>query len=193
MNENFYILIVDDSKAIVHYLLDILDDKQHNLLFTYSKEDAKNIINQNDIDIMVCDLMLPELADGIETVRYFKDRNPNSKVLGISAHPNVDNIVNVVKAGADEFVPKTSTKDQILKKIDLLKAQYAQMNGHKLNPEQLESDDQLIGESQVMRDIHERVKIIARNEVETCLILGESGTRKRPAGAHHSSVKSPKR
>ncbi len=178
MAEIFNILIVDDSKSIVHYLLDILSTKDHNLLYTFSKEEAKKIITQNEVDILICDLMLPALEDGLQTVKFFKKMYPHSKVLGISANSSLDNVVAVIKEGADDFVAKNSTKDQIIKKIESLKSLVGKMNGKIPDGASSWGDDIIVGKSASMLEVMNRMKIVAQSEVETCLIVGESGTGK---------------
>ncbi len=175
---NYTLLIVDDSKTIVHYLIDILNNREHNLLYTYSKDEALKIIRQNDIDILVCDLMLPSKEDGLEIIRFFKQQQPNSKVLGISAYTKIENIVSIIKTGADDFIPKTATKDQIIKKIEELKNNLLKKNSFTPVERVYSGEDVLIGQSAAIRDILEKIEIIAKNEVETCLIVGESGTGK---------------
>ncbi len=178
MSRFYNILIVDDSKTIVHYLLDILNDKEHNLLYTFSKEEAKKIIGQNEIDILICDLMLPDVNDGLETVRFFKQIYPDSKVLGISSHSNVDNVVTMIKEGADDFVPKTSTKDQIIRKIESLKSIVVRSNGKADENGAGSSEEIIVSGGSDMQVILDRMQIVAENQVETCLISGESGTGK---------------
>ncbi len=177
--EKYYtLLIVDDSKTIVHYLIDILNNREHNLLYTYSKDEALKIIRQNEIDILICDLMLPTKEDGLEIIRFFKQQQPGSKVLGISAHTKIENIVSIIKTGADDFIPKTATKDQIIKKIEELKSNLIKKNSFVPTERIYAGEDVLIGQSAAIRNIQEKIEIIARNEVETCLIVGESGTGK---------------
>jgi len=173
----FTILIVDDSKAIVHYLVDILNRREHNLLYTYSAEEAKKIITQNEIDILICDLMLPTREDGLSLIRFFKQNQPESKVLGISAHTQIDNVVDIIRSGADDFIPKTANKEQIIKKINKLKELLKPILQETSSFPEGE-EDAIIGRSKPIKNILNQIKIIAENEVETVLIEGESGTGK---------------
>ncbi|MFZ0391461.1 MAG: sigma-54 dependent transcriptional regulator, partial [Calditrichia bacterium] len=196
MNDSYKILIVDDSEAIIRYLKEILKEGQDELYSARGKVDAKKIISQEDIDIMICDLMMPGMEDGLETMRFLKENQPDARVLGLSAHSSISNVVAVIKEGADDFVPKTSTRDQILQKIQELKQQVGNGNGNghrngghngngnsngngngngngKGQPEML-----LIGQSAAIEEVREKIRVVAENEVETCLITGESGTGK---------------
>lgn len=178
MGKSYTLLIVDDSKTIVHYLIDILNHKEHNLLYTYSKSEAKKIMQKNDIDILICDLFLPERKDGLETIHFFKEHFPKSQVLAISDFPELENVIAMIKEGADDFISKTATKTQIIQKIEELKRNLisGQNNvaDHWISGEQ----DLLVGKSKAIEEIRRMIKRIAENEVETTLIEGESGTGK---------------
>ncbi|RMH78305.1 MAG: sigma-54-dependent Fis family transcriptional regulator [Calditrichaeota bacterium] len=178
MNDGFTLLIVDDSRAIVRYLIDILDNQEHQILYTYSKTGAKKVIQQNGIDILICDLKLPEIEDGAEIVRFFKQVHPRSKVLGISADTQIDNIVTIMRAGADDFLPKTCTQDQFITRIERLKSELGERRSVDGEELPLPGAEPLIGRSPAMREILEKIRTIAAHEVPTCLISGESGTGK---------------
>ena len=178
MKASYTILIVDDSRAIVHYLIDILNKKTHNLLFTYSEEEAKKIIQQNEIDLLICDLMLPSRENGLATIRFFRQNNINSKVLVISAYPDLENVVSAMKAGADDFIPKTSVKEQIIKKIENLKSALINKNDNFVEEKSRHKEDVIIGKSSAIREALKKTRIIAQNEIDAILITGESGTGK---------------
>ncbi|GAB4328211.1 MAG: sigma-54 dependent transcriptional regulator [Calditrichia bacterium] len=177
MSRIINILIVDDSKAIVRYLLDILNNQNHNLLYTFSREEAEKIISHNAIDLMICDLMLPEMEDGLQTIRYFKEKNSRGKVLGISAHSELNNVIKMMQAGADDFLPKTTPREQIIAKLEELKRGIPEYDESRI----IDLDDEgqfILGKSEIMQEIFEQIKVVAENDVESCLIVGESGTGK---------------
>ena len=73
------VLIVDDSKTIVKYLQELLNQREHNLFYCFTKKDALKIIESNDIDLLICDIFLPEKPDGLQIKNSQKQVNNMSK------------------------------------------------------------------------------------------------------------------
>ena len=177
MSDRFTILIVDDSKAIVRYFTEILDSTTYKVHYTYSKTDAERIIKSNEIHLLICDLKLPDRRDGLATIEFFKQVRPESKVLGISSDATVENAVDIMKVGADDFLPKTSTREQYLLKIESLRQKIEHLVASNTRAKQ-PLFGPIIGESAAIQAVLNKLKIIAENEVESVLISGESGTGK---------------
>lgn len=178
ITESITILIADESKTIVQYLMEILNNSNDNILYTHSPPEAKKIIQQNDIDILVCDSMLPDQEGSLEIVRFFKQVYPQSKVLGISVDSSINNIISMIKSGGDDFWQKTSTKHQFMEKINRLKSSLNHRNKNHREVPAGTIKDAIIGENPAIKEIRKKIEIVARNQLETCLIGGESGTGK---------------
>lgn len=71
-----------------------------------SVHEAKQQLKQNqDLDLVLLDLMLPD-GNGIEVVRFLKQRGSDIKVLVISADNNQETILQLVELGIDGFISK---------------------------------------------------------------------------------------
>ncbi|GAB4376516.1 MAG: sigma-54 dependent transcriptional regulator [Calditrichia bacterium] len=181
-NDTYTVLVVDDSKSIVKFLLELLNHKQHNLLYCFNKTEAFKIIDSNEIDILICDLFVPEKTDGKEIVSYFKEKNPDSKVLTISAFFNADNVIECFRAGADDVLPKTFTKEELQVRLTVLKNSI----GHKLvkngrieKESPLKEPEKLfIGNSPKIKQILKHVRKIVQYDADVVLLEGESGVGK---------------
>ena len=83
-NTKYNILIVDDEKKICNILSEILEDEGYAISLSFNGTDAQKIIKNNNIDLVLLDLKLPDI-DGITLLRRFKNSlNFSSSVFNIS-------------------------------------------------------------------------------------------------------------
>ena len=74
--------------------------------------DALNKIRELEPDIVLLDLNMPDLS-GLETLPLIKNRNPNTKVLILTAHTEIKYIEEVKEKGADGFLVKNISLDEL--------------------------------------------------------------------------------
>lgn len=78
--------------------------------------EAVQIVERLRPDVLVTDLMLPEL-NGLEVTRMARQRSPNTKVAVLSMHDNEAYVVEALQAGASAYVLKKSTADELVHAI----------------------------------------------------------------------------
>jgi len=182
----YRLLIVDDEitmlKGITFYLQ---ENKDYELLTASDKRTAIQLLETNEIDLVVSDLMMPKVQDGLEVIKSAKKQWYQPSILAMTAFETVENAVNTMKAGADDFVSKGFGIDELMLRIDNLLTKKMQM--HQLAVENLilketiqhhYSGFQIIGKSVQMEDLMNKVRKVAADAKATCLIEGESGTGK---------------
>jgi two-component system cell cycle response regulator len=101
------ILVVDDLEPNVKLLEAKLLSEYYTVLTAYSGKQALEILNNNKIDVVLLDVMMPEM-DGYETCRRIK-ANPSTThvpVVMVTALSEVEDKVKGLEAGADEFLTK---------------------------------------------------------------------------------------
>jgi len=76
------ILVVDDDTAILNVISDALACK-YDVHTAESVEDAENIINEHDIDLLIADLVMPD-KNGIDMIMQFRKAYPNMQIMAIS-------------------------------------------------------------------------------------------------------------
>ena len=76
------VLVVDDDSAILKLVADALGD-QYQVYTASSVDEADVISNENSIDLLVADLVMPE-KNGIDMIMAFKKAHPAMKILAIS-------------------------------------------------------------------------------------------------------------
>lgn len=104
--ENVNLLLIEDNEDILYALKNILQ-KRYNILTATNGSIALNIIKDNDIDIIVSDVMMPEM-DGLEFCRKIKSdiNTSHIPVLLLTAKNSVEDRIECYDAGADGYISK---------------------------------------------------------------------------------------
>ncbi|NEQ32690.1 MAG: response regulator [Leptolyngbya sp. SIO4C5] len=129
------LLVADDEKNIRLTVAQSLD-AQYEVKTAVSGQDALDQLAKDTFDLMLLDIRMPGM-DGVEVLKQLKDRQPDLKVIVISAHGTVDSAVEVMKLGAVDFLQKPFTPQEIR---DLV----AQVLGRSLQPQDTSSYDDLM-------------------------------------------------
>ena len=101
------ILIVDDLDANIKLLEAKLLSEYYTVLTTTSGLQALKILEQNKVDIVLLDVMMPEM-DGFETCKKIKSNSKTTHipVVMVTALSDIEDRVKGLEAGADEFLTK---------------------------------------------------------------------------------------
>ena len=110
--EKTYILVVDDSPNILELIRRNLSSKGYIVYAVSGVMDAIKILESTVVHLVITDLFMPNI-NGIELVRHVKENYKNTDVLVITGHPTIENAVESVKLGADEFLVKTFTDQEL--------------------------------------------------------------------------------
>jgi len=180
------ILIVDDELSMLRGIEFYLQENtNYHILTASDRERALDILETNEIDLVVTDLMLPDIKDGLHIMETAKKQWYLPTVLAMTAFESVENAVNAMKAGADDFVSKGFGLDELSLRIENLlkkKKQVDQLSiENRILRETIQrqfSDFKIIGQSPKMLDLMKKVQKVAADARSTCLIEGESGTGK---------------
>src|SRR6202451_1800254 len=129
--------------------------------------------------IIWSDLALPGQS-GIDLLPQFKERQPDLPIIMITAYGAVDNVVEAIRAGADNFVQKPWDNEKLL--ADIRSAVARRRAGEeklqlKRTLKQRYNFANIVGKSESMLRIFDLVAQVAPSR-STVLIQGESGTGK---------------
>jgi DNA-binding NtrC family response regulator len=146
-------------------------------------------IEENFYDLVLLDLALPG-KNGLEILPLIRERHPSLPVIMITAYGKVDNVVDAIRSGAQNFVQKPWDNEKLLADIRSAIGRYhaEEENVHlRRAMKQRYSFSNIIGKSEVMLRIFDLVAQVAPSR-STVLIQGESGTGKELiAKALHSN------
>jgi two-component system NtrC family response regulator len=165
------ILVVDDEESIRRSLEDILREEGYRVSSVATLEEARRRISEEFFSVVLLDVWMPD-GDGIEFMERIKELSPDSVVVVITGHGNVDMAVRAIKKGAYDFIEKPFSIDRIL-----ITVKHAVREATVRRSADVEEEVDLIGESKPMKEIKEIIPRIAKSKAPV-LIIGESGTGK---------------
>lgn len=111
MEEKSVILVVDDEAKINEALSAYFQSKQHTVYTAETGYDALNLFHRNRIDIIVLDLMLPDIS-GEEICTEIR-KTSSVPIIMLTAKAQEENILRGLNAGADDYVTKPFSIKQL--------------------------------------------------------------------------------
>jgi DNA-binding NtrC family response regulator len=179
----FSILIADDDSFIRDDLIDLLRDTGHRLRATSSAEETWESLVQDPPDLVLLDLKFPDLQD-LSLLKRIRAHLPECEIIVVSSQTeNVSQIVNAIKLGAFDFVPKPFTGEELRNRVEkALSLKRLRHANRQLLAEAAERGgvDRMIGHSEAMQTVRNTLRRLA--DVDGCVLLrGESGTGKELA------------
>ena len=188
------ILVVDDALSTLEVLERNLRTEHYQVFTASSVPEAIRILEAAPVDLVITDFKMPEVS-GIDLVRHVRENLKETEVIMITGYPSIDGAVTAVKAGAQEFLSKPFTDEELLgavrRTLDRLQARKTvQGPSEEVGP----SSYGLLGVSEAMQGVFRSIaKVISSSA--TVLISGESGTGKelvaRAIHYHSSRASSP--
>ncbi len=173
------ILIIDDEAGIRETLETLLELEGYAVEMAIDGEAGLARIEQRAYDLVLLDLALPG-RNGIEILKLIRERAPELPVIMLTAYGTVENVVDAIRAGAQNFVQKPWDNEKLLADI---RAAIARSRAEEENVQlkralkQRYSFPNIIGKSEIMLRIFDTVAQVAPSR-STVLIQGESGTGK---------------
>lgn len=173
------IVIIEDEKIKRITLRDALIKEGYEVADFESPIFALNYIEQNEVDVVVTDIRLPDM-DGLEVLRIIKKINQDIAVIMITAYATIENAVEAMKQGAYDYITKPFSSERlimILKKIENYKKLEQENIELKKRLEEKYSFANIVGKSKKMQNVYSQIEVVAQSDA-TVLIIGESGTGK---------------
>lgn len=106
------ILIVEDNVDIHNLIKEVLEKEYYRVLSSYTGIEAIKTIEKEKIDLILLDLMLPEI-NGEEIVKKVK----NIPIIVISAKISPEDKVNVLLNGANDYITKPFNVEELLARV----------------------------------------------------------------------------
>ncbi len=100
------ILIIDDDPEYRGFLKEILQEADFDeIAEAGSGDEALQTLNDARFEVILLDLIMPGM-DGMETLREIRRNDERSKIVMITAFASVENAVDAIKAGANDYIAK---------------------------------------------------------------------------------------
>ncbi len=187
------IVIVEDeneSRKVMALALrkkgyDVEDFDNGNQALSYIKD------HLNEIDLVITDLRMPG-TDGLTVLKQTKEANSDINVLLVTGFGSVENAVEAMKLGADDYLTKPidlfefrARVSKLIKNVSLNR----ELDELHVRLDKYYGFDEIIGKSNKMEELFDRVRTVAGTNASV-LLLGESGTGKELiANALHQNSK----
>ncbi len=185
------ILIVDDAPDTLEVLQRNLSSRAYQVFTAPGVAEAIQVLEQNPVDLVITDLKMPR-ASGLDLVRHVRENLKDTEVMLITGYASIEGAVQAVKSGAEEYLSKPFTDDELLSAVQrVLNKLHLRRAGQKALPALPTGRHGFLGESEAMAKVWQAVAKAA-STVATVLISGESGTGKElvARAIHYSSPRS---
>ena len=173
------VLIIDDEAAIRDSLETLLVMEGFQVTMAVDGASGLEQLAQREFDLVLLDLALPG-ESGMELLPRILEMQPGMPVIMITAFGTVSNVVEAIRAGAENFVQKPWENEKLLADI---RAAVARKRAEeevvqlKRTLKQRYNFENIIGKSDPMLRLFDLVAQVAPSR-STVLIQGESGTGK---------------
>jgi two-component system response regulator NreC len=117
-DDKIRVLLVDDHQVLRDGLR-LLLESEDDILIVGEAADGKQAIESTEQlipDVVVMDLGLPDIS-GIEVIKWIHTKLPDTHTVVLSMHTQKEFVLNAIEAGADGYVPKSSTHESLLDAI----------------------------------------------------------------------------
>ncbi len=185
------ILIVEDDRELREYLGEVVAEAGYAVALHATADDALGALGAGDeADLVITDLVLPGMR-GQQLLREVRARRPELNVIIITAFGAIDSAIELVKAGAHDYLTKPFGSDELLLAIDrALEESRLRRELARASRTTHEPPPGFVGASRAMQEVYALVARAAKSNLPV-LVTGESGTGKElvARGLHHLSAR----
>ncbi|MHC1739179.1 MAG: sigma-54-dependent transcriptional regulator [Ignavibacteriaceae bacterium] len=172
------ILIIEDEKITRISLSNTLMKEGFDVFAAEDGKQGLELLHSKSPEIIISDLRLPD-ASGIDILSAAISKNPDTKVILITAYATVETAVEALKLGAYDYLTKPFSPEKLLAILrNIRQLQNVLIENTELKSKiQFLEEKPIVGNSKETRKLRETIRHIANNDF-TVLIEGESGTGK---------------
>jgi len=173
------ILIIDDEPSIRSVLRDILEIEEYVVEEAKDGVDALSKVKKTKFDAAICDIKMPKM-DGMELLERINVISPDTPVIMISGHGNIETAVEAVKKGAFDYIAKPPDLNRLLITIRnaLDKSHLVQETKVlKKKIKKVATVQNIIGEAESITKIKATIERVAPTDARV-LVTGSNGTGK---------------
>lgn len=182
------ILIIDDDADMCALLTRFLSKNGYVVDSAHSGNKGLEKFKAGKFDIVLCDFRLGDKKDGKDILIEIKQHNPLTIVLIITGYSDIKTAVDVIKAGAYDYITKPLIPDEVLNVLQSAINQSGNKSevsvsgltnpatGNK-KPTINDQSEFLVGDAPATRELYKQIEIVAPTNYSV-ILNGESGTGK---------------
>ena len=194
------ILLIDDEIEYTQVLGAILSSSGYNVAALNSPKEALGIIEKEHFDIVITDIMMPEI-NGMQVLEHVKKHCKSTRVIIMTGYGTIENAVDAIKKGAYTYFVKGNDPGKLLQELEKISNldHYSLPENVAGNKKSIKKPERDAGSSGFLLDSKSKkfaktlqiAEKAARSNVNI-LILGESGVGKEVFAKfiHESSKRS---
>lgn len=119
------ILVCDDDKDIVEAIEIYLTQEGYHILKAYDGEQAIQVLQNNKVDLLIIDVMMPKL-DGIRATLKIREKNVLPIIILSAKSEDADKILGL-NVGADDYVTKPFNPLELVARVKSQLRRYTQL------------------------------------------------------------------
>jgi DNA-binding NtrC family response regulator len=171
------ILIVEDEANIRRVLRKILIDVDKNINISEAADgvEAISMVDDKTYDLVLCDIKMPK-KDGIEVLEHIQKVSPQTAVVMISGHGDLETAVKAMRMGAYDYISKPPDLNHLLQTVNAA-LQRSATPKKKTKKIAVPKQYTMIGNSETIQTIHNMVDKVAPTMARV-LVQGPNGSGK---------------
>jgi len=184
------ILIIDDDMDMCNLLGRFLQKKGFETEASHSGGKGIAKFKESKFDVVLCDFRLGD-KEGREVLKEIKQTDPYAIVIIITGYSDIKTAVDVIKAGAFDYITKPLIPEEVLNVIGRalqqkdngvgeVSSQLGQANGQaprKHPGKAMPEEDFLVGQAPSTKELYRQIELVAPTNY-SIILYGESGTGK---------------
>ncbi|WP_406684505.1 sigma-54 dependent transcriptional regulator [Seonamhaeicola sp. MEBiC1930] len=172
------ILVIEDEAAIRRVLVKILSEESDTYQVEESEDGLAGIdkIKKEDFDLILCDIKMPKM-DGVEVLEAVKKIKPETPIVMISGHGDLDTAVNTMRLGAYDYISKPPDLNRLLNTVRNALDRKELVVENKILKKKVSKKYEMVGESEAISQIKDIIEKVAQTDARV-LITGPNGTGK---------------
>ncbi|MCD6352910.1 MAG: response regulator, partial [Proteobacteria bacterium] len=114
------LLLIDDEESIIRVLSISLKSDGYDVATAFNGDEGIKLFREESPDIVLTDIKMPGM-DGIEVLKRVKKLNPDTEVIVVTGHGDMDSAIEALQYGASDFINKPIRDDILALSLDRAK------------------------------------------------------------------------
>ena len=178
-NTGYSVMVVDDEVTTLNLCADLIRSLGLRPLLATTAEEALELVEKHQVDIVLADLLLPAMS-GQDLLERLRISAPPVAVVIMTGYGSVDSAVRAMKCGAYDYIQKPFHTDEMTMLLKRLVDRLELETENRVLREQLRTKPGfggLVGSSPKMQKVYKLILKVSQSRYPV-LVIGESGTGK---------------
>jgi DNA-binding NtrC family response regulator len=172
------ILVIEDEAAIRRVLTKILSEESDTYQVDEAEDGLQGLekIKNEDYDLVLCDIKMPKM-DGVEVLEAVRIIKPETPMVMISGHGDLETAVHTMRLGAFDYISKPPDLNRLLNTVRNALDKKKLVVENKILKKKVSKNYEMIGDSDAINHIKIMIDKVASTDARV-LITGPNGTGK---------------